>query len=81
MLPMKSGSREIISGCNLSNSDRTSASRRCCVVWYGLASRASKLGSPAPGMMRDVNPWEWPTPRTSSKGQKRREVTVDEGIR
>merc|ERR1719278_2338376 len=48
------------------------ASRRCFTVWNGFASKASKLGSPAPGTNMEEKPPACPTPNTSSYGQNRR---------
>lgn len=43
----------MVSGASFSRRETTSASRRCFVVWKGLASKESKLGSPAPGTIMD----------------------------
>jgi hypothetical protein len=47
-LPTVSGSSTMVSGCSLSSSATTSACWRCLAVWNGLATKVSKLGSPAP---------------------------------
>src|SRR5205814_2126865 len=60
----------IVSGCSLLRSCLTSASWRCLVVSYGLTSKASKLGSPAPGTMIEQKPALCEIPRMSSNGQK-----------
>mmetsp|Transcript_8702 Transcript_8702/g.26762 ORF Transcript_8702/g.26762 Transcript_8702/m.26762 type:complete len:236 (-) Transcript_8702:951-1658(-) len=70
-LPNMLGSSVMVSGGSFSRSATTSDSRRCSLVSYGLASKASKLGSPAPGTNIDVYPLECPMPSTSSKGTKR----------
>lgn len=62
--PTKSGFREIISGWSLFRSALTSDSWRCLVFSYGLISRASKFGSPAPGTITLENPWSCDIPRT-----------------
>src|ERR1700733_13507742 len=67
---MKFGSSAIVSGCSLLRSDLTSASWRCLVVSYGFTSKASKLGSPAPGTIMELKPALWEMPRMSSNGQK-----------
>mmetsp|Transcript_23008 Transcript_23008/g.74985 ORF Transcript_23008/g.74985 Transcript_23008/m.74985 type:complete len:230 (+) Transcript_23008:49-738(+) len=68
--PTASGSSWIISGASLSRSWRTSASRFPVRVSKGLATKVSKLGSPAPGTSIVDAPSECPTPSTSSYGQK-----------
>lgn len=59
-----------MSNITFSNNALTSASRLCDFDWKGFASRESKLGSPAPGTNKLVNPLAVPTPNTSSYGQK-----------
>jgi len=45
-----------------SNIILTSASLRCFFVWYGFASSASKLGSPAPTQCQSTSVYSQCTP-------------------
>jgi hypothetical protein len=50
----------MVSWGSLVSSDCTSVSLRCRSVEKGFCSKESKFGSPAPGTMNVLIPWEWP---------------------
>ncbi len=84
-LPPLSSTKEDEKQNKTSKSSHVPSTKSWVSIWIayvskGSASKVSKFGSPLPGIKRLSNPPEWPTPKTSSYGQKRTRDTVWSGV-